>query len=127
MTFKLTDYLNAINVNKASLCDDEHDERGYIPFLVNRGLSYFPDTIMQANEMNMNASLRKKMQFDFLRYSIRSRKRFSKWIKAEEHEHLDAIQERYGCSLTKAKEYARVLTPQQLEQIVRSVHKGGVK
>jgi hypothetical protein len=127
MTLKLTDYLNAINVNKTPLCDDEHGERGYIPFLVNRGLSYFPDTIMQANEMNLNASLRKRMQFDFLRNSIRSRKRFSKWIKAEEHEHLAAIQERYGCSLAKAKEYARVLTPQQIEHVVASVHKGGVK
>ena len=125
MTLKLTDYLNAINVNKNALCDEEHDEKGYVPFLVNRGLSYFPDTIMQANEMNRHGSLRKRMQFDFLRHSIRSRKRFSKWFKAEEADNLASIKERYGCSDAKAKEIMRVLTPEQIANIVRSTHKGG--
>jgi len=125
MSLKLTDYLNAINVNKNPLCDEEHDERGYVPFLVNRGLSYFPDTIMQANEMNMNGALRKRMQFDFLRHSIRARKRFSKWFKAEEADNLASIKERYGCSDAKAKEIMRVLTTEQIANIVRSTHKGG--
>lgn len=98
---KLTDYLNAINVNKSALCDDEFGEKGYVPFLVNRGLSYFPDTILQANAMNRHSGLRKRMQFDFLRHSIRSRKRFSKWFKAEEADNLASIKERYGCSNAK--------------------------
>jgi len=126
MTYRLSDYLNAINVNKNSLCDEEYDERGYVPFLVNRGLSYLPDTIMQANEMNRYGSLRKRMQFDFLRHSIRSRKRFSKWFKAEEAENLASIKERYGCSDAKAKEIMRVLTPEQVANIVRSTYRGGV-
>jgi len=126
MAYKLTDYLNAINVNKNPLCDEEYDERGYVPFLVNRGLSYFPDTIMQANEMNRYGALRKRMQFDFLRHSIRSRKRFSKWFKAEEAENLASIKERYGCSDAKAKEIMRVLTHEQVADIVRSTNKGGV-
>jgi len=126
MTYRLSDYLNAINVNKNSLCDEEYAERGYVPFLVNRGLSYFPDTIMQANEMNRYGSLRKRMQFDFLRHSIRSRKRFSKWFKAEEAENLASIKERYGCSDAKAKEIMRVLTPEQVANIVRSTYRGGV-
>ena len=122
---KLTDYLNAINVNKASLCDDEQGEKGYVPFLVNRGLSYFPDTILQANAMNRHASLRKRMQFDFLRHSIRSRKRFSKWFKTEEADNLAAVKERYGCSDAKAKEILRVLTPEQISEVVASTNKGG--
>jgi len=126
MTYRLSDYLNAINVNKNSLCDEEHDEKGYVPFLVNRGLSYFPDTILQANEMNRYGGLRKRMQFDFLRHSIRSRKRFSKWFKAEEAENLASIKERYGCSDAKAKEIMRVLTPEQVANIVRSTYRGGV-
>jgi hypothetical protein len=125
MTLKLADYLNAINVNKNPLCDEEYDERGYIPFLINRGLSYFPDTIMQANDMNRHGSLRKRMQFDFLRHSIRARKRFSKWFKAEEAENLASIKERYDCSAAKAKEIMRVLTPKQVADIVRSTNKGG--
>lgn len=126
MTLKLTDYLNAINVNKNPLCDEEHDEKGYVPFLVNRGLSYFPDTILQANEMNRYGSLRKRMQFDFLRHSVRARKRFSKWFKADEAQNLASIKERYGCSDAKAKDIMRVLTPEQIAHIVRSTNKGGV-
>lgn len=126
MTLKLTDYLTAINVSKAPLCDDEQVERGYVPFIANRGLSYFPDTILQVNAMNRYASLRKRMQFDFLRHSTRSRKRFSKWFKAEEAENMAAIKERYGCSNAKAREIMGVLTPQQIASVVHSTRKGGV-
>lgn len=125
MTLKLTDYLNAINVNKNPLMDTEDDsvERGYVPFLVNRGLSYFSDTIMQANAMNRYSGIRKKMQFDFLRNSIRARKRFSKWYKAVPEDALEVIKERYCCSDSKARDILNVLTPDQVESICNS--KGG--
>jgi Bacteriophage clamp loader A subunit len=127
MATKLTDYLNAINHSKSPLMDteDESVEKGYVPFLVNRCLSYFPDTILQANEMNRYGSIRKKMQFDFLTHSIRARKRFSKWMKIGEEENLSAVKERYGCSDIKAKEILRVLTTEQIESVRLSVQKGG--
>jgi hypothetical protein len=125
MTHKLTDYLNAINHNKTDLCEDDEGERGYVPFLINRSLSYFPDTILQANAMNQFSGIRKKMQFDFLRYSVRSRKRFSKWFKAEEQADLEAVMERYQVSTAKAKDILRILTPEQMQSVRDSLFKGG--
>ena len=88
---KLSEYLNAINHSKDDLLVDEHAEKKYVPFVVNRCLSYFPDTIMQANEMNMLPNAEKKMQFDYLRHSVRKRKRFSKWLKNENDPRLDSV------------------------------------
>ena len=50
---KLGDYLNAINHSKKRLLDtdDEFVEKQYAPYVVNRCLSYFPDTIFHANQM----------------------------------------------------------------------------
>ena len=96
---KLGDYLNAINFSKKDLMDteDEQVEKKYLPFIINRCLSYFPDTILQVNEMNLHSNLDKKMQFDFLRHSIRPRKRFSKWLKNEKTEQFEAIKKYYNC------------------------------
>ena len=48
------DYLNAINTTKKDIMVDDVAEKAYASFMVNRGLSYFPDTILFANEMNVN-------------------------------------------------------------------------
>ena len=72
------DALNAINNTKEDLLADNENERKYPAFMVNRGLSYFADTARIANEMNMNAHLDNRLQFDFLINMVRKRKRFSK-------------------------------------------------
>jgi hypothetical protein len=124
---KLGDYLNAINHSKKPLMDTEDElvEKKYLPFIINRCLSYFPDTILQANEMNSYAHLDKKMQFDFLRHSIRSRKRFSKWLKNEKSEQLEAIKDCYGYSNQRADEVLSILTPEQIEHICFVMQRGG--
>ena len=65
---KLGEYLTAINYSKEPLMDTEDDwvEKKYQPYITNRCLSYFPDTIIQANQMNRYSDLDKKMQFDYL-------------------------------------------------------------
>jgi hypothetical protein len=124
---KLGDYLNAINHSKKDLMntDDETVERQYTPFIINRSLSYFPDTILQSNEMNLYSHLDKNLQFDFLRHSIRSRKRFSKWFKVQKSEQLDAVKEYYGYSNQRAEEALKILTPEQIEHICSIIQKGG--
>ncbi|MBV32909.1 MAG: DNA polymerase, partial [Porticoccaceae bacterium] len=77
------DFLNSINYSKQNLIKEPQDEKEYVPFIVNRGLGYFQDTIMLANEMNVNCHIDNKMQYDFLKNTVRKRKRFSKWLKAE--------------------------------------------
>ena len=46
-------YINNITNDKKDLFKDNPlADKDYAPFIVNRGLGYFPDTIMQANLMN---------------------------------------------------------------------------
>ena len=83
MTTNPFEYLTAINDTKKDVMIDDIAEKGYNAFMVNRGLSYFNDTVLFANEMNLNAHLDNRLQFDFLINIVRRRKRFSKWMKPE--------------------------------------------
>ena len=76
------DFLNSINENKKDLIrEDPLNEKEYNSFMINRGLSYFSDTILYANEMNRSGDIPKKWQYDFYRISIPKKRRFSKWHK----------------------------------------------
>ena len=127
MTHTLSDYLNAINVSKEPLLDssESYTKQSYPPFVVTRCLSYFPDTLFAANEMNTRPLIDSKMHFDFLRGSVRPRKRFSKWLKREDDSRVAALVEYYGMSSRKAREALSVLSEADLEEIVAAVDKGG--
>ena len=127
MTHTLSDYLNAINVSKEPLLDssESYTKQSYPPFVVTRCLSYFPDTLFAANEMNTRPLIDSKMHFDFLRGAVRPRKRFSKWLKREDDSRVAALVEYYGMSSRKAREALSVLTEADLEEIVAAVDKGG--
>tara|TARA_Y100001938_G_scaffold139094_1_gene205475 strand:- start:446 stop:838 length:393 start_codon:yes stop_codon:yes gene_type:complete len=127
--YSLTNYLVAINYTKEKLLDsDDRDwERKYPPFIVNKGLSYFPETVLYANEMNRLHHATKHMQFSFLLNSIRSRKRFSKWLRASKLKDIDVIKQYYGYSNKKASEALNVLTKSQIDYIKERLSKGGKK
>ena len=120
------DFVNSINYNKTNLFEDPQAEKDYVPFVVNRALSYFPDTVLYANEMNVNSSAPKQWQFDFLRSAVPKRKRFSKWFKKPgETADLAAVQEFYKYSTEKALEVMSILSAQQIEFIKQQMDKGG--
>ena len=126
MSHQLSDYLKAINETKEPLMDTpEWGKSSYPPFVVGRCLSYFPDTLFAVNEMNTRAHIDPKMHFDFLRGAVRKRKRFSKWLKRENDERVQALIEYYGFSAKKAREALTVLTETQVSQIMDAVSKGG--
>lgn len=127
MSYELKEYLNAINHSKKKLMDtdDEMWEKKYPPFIVNKCLSAFPETLMLVNEMNMRTHLDKKLQFDFLLNSIRPRKRFAKWLKASKLKNIEYVKEFYGYSNAKAKAALDVLSEDQLATIKRRLYKGG--
>jgi hypothetical protein len=126
---KLTDFIKSINTSKKKMEDLDEDfestEKSYHPFVVNRCLSYFPDTIMQVNEMNLQGHLSTKMQYDYLVGSIRKRSRFHKWMKKEEDKRLKAITTYYNISYRKASEIINILTEQQILFIQDFYEKGG--
>lgn len=121
------DYLNSINATKKNIMNDDLDEKAYNSFMVNRGLSYFNDTVIYANEMNRYSHLDSKMQYDFLRQIVRKRKRFSKWNKADKTPDAEVVSTYYGYSKEKALEVLKILTPDQLNVLRRKVSKGGRK
>jgi len=122
---KLGDYLNAVNHTKVPLLDTDDDsiEKGYVPFVVNRCLSYFPDTIFYVNEMNIRPDTSKKMQFDFYLNSLRKRKRFSKWLKRENPDDLQAVMDYFEYSEAKAREALNVLPKETVSEIVDMMSK----
>ena len=121
------DFINAINYSKEDLFkDDPQANKDYDPYIVNRGLSYFHDTIVQANAMNRHSSIPKEWQFRFLLNSITKKKRFSKWAKKDKAtESLKLVQEYYGYSSEKAKDALSVLSDEQLNEIKLKLNKGG--
>jgi len=126
MTYQLKDYLYSINQSKKNILDGNADaERGYPPFIVNKCLSGFTDTILFANEMNKYNFLDKKLQYDFFINSLKPRKRFSPWLRKETLEHLDLVKEYYGYSHNKAISALRILTTSDLEKIKKLLYKGG--
>jgi len=127
--YGLTKYLTAINYSKEKLLDtdDREWEKKYPPFIINKGLSYFSDTIMYANEMNKLHHATKHMQFSFFLNSIKSRKRFSKWLKASKIKDLDVIKQHFGYSNKKAQEVLSILTKKQIDYIKERLYKGGRK
>ena len=126
---ELKEYLNAINHTKERLLDseDEEWEKKYPPFIVNKCVYPFQDTIMLVNEINQLPHLDKKLQFDFLLNSIRSRKRFTPWLKASKIEDLEYVKEYYGYSNDKAKQALDILTDEQIATVKQKLRKGGMK
>ena len=119
------DYLNAINVTKKDIMVDDVSEKAYAPFMVNRGLSYFPDTVLFANEMNVNHHIDNRLQFDFFINIINKKKRFSKWAKPIDIENLELIKEYYGYSNEKAKSVLSLLTNDEINELKLRIYKGG--
>ena len=119
------DYVNSINHSKKDLMIGEDEEKAYPPFLVNRSLSYFQDTVLLANEMNKCAHIDNRMQYDFLKTAVRSRKRFSKWHKKTSSDRIDIIKEYYGYSDAKAQAIADLISDATLKEMKERLSKGG--
>ena len=119
------DYLNAINMTKKDIMVDDIAEKDYNSFMVNRGLSYFADTVLYANEMNRHHQIDGRLQFDFFINIIRKKKRFSKWFKSTEDENISILKEYYGYSNEKAKSVLSLLSINQIEDLKQRIYKGG--
>ena len=125
--YELKDYLNAINQTKETLMDSEDEQwtKKYAPFIVNKCVAPFPDTIQLVNEINRYPHLDKKLQFDFLLNSLRSRKRYTPWMKAKKLKNLEYVKEFYGYNNDKAKAALELLNDEQISAIKRTLNKGG--
>ena len=127
MAYELKDYINAINYTKEPLLDteDEHWVKKYPPYIVNKCIAPFPDSILLVNEINQLHHLDKKLQFDFLINSLRPRKRYVPWMKAKKLKSLEYVKEYYGYNNEKAKAALDILNDEQISAIKERLNKGG--
>jgi hypothetical protein len=125
--YELKDYLNSINYSKEKLLDseDEQWEKKYPPFIINKCVAPFPDTILLVNELNQLHHVDKKLQYDFLLNSLRSRKRYTPWMKAKKLKNLEYVKEFYGYNNEKAKIALDILNDEQISAIKQKMIKGG--
>jgi len=129
MSYELKDYLKSINETKENLMnsDDPMWEKKYSPYIINKCLAPFNDTIMLVNEMNQRHHLDTKLQYDFLLNTIRSKKRYAPWVKADKLKDLEYVKEYFGYSNAKAKAALQILDNEQITTIKNSLNKGGRK
>jgi len=116
--------IKSISSSKKDILENEKD---YNAFMVNRGLSYFPDTVIYANEMNRFHHLDSRLQYQFLINTIRKRNRFSKWNKSIESENINAIKQYYGYSNEKARDVLPLLSNEILKTIRGRIQHGGIQ
>jgi predicted CopG family antitoxin len=121
------EYLNSINYTKKDIMVDDIAEKEYNSFMVNRSLSYFPDTVLAANEINRYHQIDNLLQFHFLINIIRKRKRFSKWDKKKTNSDVEVIKEYYGYNEEKALQVLNIFSTEALNELHKKVNKGGRK
>ena len=128
MTTELKDWLNSINFTKNNLIETNPDSiKDYAPFIINKCLSGHIDTILFANEMNMNHHLSKDMQYSFYLNSLRKRKRYSPWINKDKVTELECIKQYYGYCNKKASQVLKILSKEQITFIKQKFEIGGKK
>lgn len=126
MTDLFKDIIPSIQQTKKVVITAEN-ERDYVPFVVNRSISFHLDMVMAANQMNMMPNTDALLQYHYLLNIVRAYKRpFQKWQKRETVENLDAIKEYYNYSNDKAKEALSILSDAQIEEIKKNLNKGGL-
>jgi hypothetical protein len=123
------DFVNSIHYSKEQLIVDEWSEKQYNAYVINKSLSFGADTVIAANEMNSRPHLDKKLQFDFLNSinTIRPRKRYNKWLKADKIEDLEVVKQYYNYNTEKAQQALRILTPENIHTIKERLNPGGLK
>ena len=112
---------------KKSVIRDDIDVKDYVPFVVNRALSYHMDCVLYANEMNLHPEIEKDLQYQYLLNTIRPMKRkFQPWQKSEADKNIEFVKEYFGYSNQKAKEALGILNDEQIAEIKAKTNKGGV-
>ena len=121
------DFVRAIQDNGKDLFKEDGANKIYVPYLVNKALSYHADTIFHAEAMNLCPDLDKDMQFYYLLNTVRKQKRrYVKWSKPPQSDDIEMIQKYYGYNRRNATKALALLTNEQLIAIRNNIAIGGV-
>lgn len=122
----LWELVDSISETKKDLSTEEGFEKTYVPFIINRHLAYFSDTVLLANEMNRRHSLSPVLQYQYLLNTARQRKRRTKWAKKQEDADVAALMTWYGVNAVKAKQIKGILSNSVMETIRKKMNTGGI-
>ncbi len=130
MSYKPWDYFNDVTNGKKGLLRNSDDadvaENEYAPYIINKALSYFPDTVLYANEMNKHSHLSKMQQYDYFSNSINKRfRKYPKTKKEDVEENLKNVMTYYEYGHRKAEEVLSILSTEQLRTIKQKLETGG--
>ena len=110
-------FFNDITYSKENIMESMDIEDKYVPYSMNKNLSYSAEWIMSVNVMNGNSHLPKRLQYDYFINSIRRRSRkLESWIKPEKSDALESVKEYYNYSNQKAKDAMLLLSNDLLNQ-----------
>jgi hypothetical protein len=121
----LGDFLKSINT-KSMIVDDIEVEHDYNPFVINRTLSYFMDTVLYANEMNRYPNASNLLQYKYLYHAVKKRRRYSKWTKPENNEDVKLIQDYYKYNRLDAEIALKLMPKSEVDRIRNCMQIGGV-
>jgi hypothetical protein len=122
MKLKLSDWLNSINFGKNDLIENIDN---YSPFIINKAMSGYIDTLFFANELNRFHFLDKDIQYKYYLKVIKKKRRYAPWLKSTKDDNISAIKEYYNYSDKKAKAVLDLLSIDHLTEIKKSLYKGG--
>lgn len=124
------DFVKSIQTSKKNLIREsvnpELAEKSYNPFIVNKSLSFYVDSIFFANEMNIHNKINNICQYEYYLNSVRSMKRPYTWFKHEKESNLNLVKEFYKVNDERALEYLKILTDDELNEIRKKILIGGV-
>jgi hypothetical protein len=119
------DIVNQICTTKEDYWD-EIEDKDYVPFMINRSLSYHHDCIMIASIANHMHTAPKRWQYDLLRLSVTpKKKRFSKWAKPEEDKLIELISETYQVNRHRAISIRKFLNEGNINTLKEKTNRGG--
>jgi len=119
------DIIDAINKGKGNICR-AYNGPEYNPFMVNRAMSQFPDTIFQAYQGDMLSELSGEAQMDYYVHATRPKRRFAKWYKPVKNSDVEFLKTLYSINNILAIEYLSILTDDQLSQLKEQYNTGGL-
>lgn len=121
------DFINNISTSSTSIWEEGVSDKEYTPFMINRGLSQYRDTVLFAQFMNQNGQfVSPKMQYDFYRLGIQhKKKRFAKWHKPDKLEEITMLANHFGVNIRIMETYVSLLSDEQRIEILNTLDQGG--
>ena len=118
------DWVNSINLKTNIL--NEGNIKDYVPYVVNKSLSYHLDSILFSNEMNRLHFIPSECQYQFYYNTLSKRKRMAKWIKNENTEDIEILKKYYNLSDVKVYEIIDLFSKKEIEYIKNKLQNGGL-